>query len=387
MSTTSAAPRFKLRDVFFRREVAAPTDDAALTIPSRVASAASVGVSEAVGLSAVYRAISIHAVAAKQLSYGGYRAGVELTADQLPAWLKRPDIDSTRSVFLEQTVVSLSCSGNAYWLITRNASNLVTNLEVLNPLDVLINTDSRGKVARYSYRGKDYRPDEIQHLRLLRVPGTPYGLGPIQAAQRELRGALDVRDYASNWFTGSGAPVAGYLATDQQLNADLAKQTRDAWTSATADRDGVPVLGSGAKFVPMFLSPTDALWIEAQKFNVTAAARLFGVPASLMLATVEGNTQTYANVSQDWLGYTRFSLMQYLIEIEDALTSLLPRGTEAKFNVEALLRSDTATRYAAHAAGITAGWLLRSEVRAIENLPPIAGIDDTPLPTIPGVSK
>jgi HK97 family phage portal protein len=388
MSTTSAS-RFRLRDVLssFRREAAAPEGDAALTIPTRAASAASVGVGDALGLSAVYRAISIHAVAAKQLSFAAFRAGVELTPEQTPAWIRRPDLDSSRSAFLEQTVASMACTGNAYWLITRNERG-VSNLEVLNPLDVFVQTNAAGKAIAYRYQGRDHRPDDIQHLRLLRVPGTPYGLGPIQAAQRELRGALDVRDYASNWFTGSGAPAAGYLATDQPLNPDLAKQYRDNWTTATANREGVPVLGSGAKFVQLYLSPEDALWIDAQSFNVTAAARLFGVPASLMLATVEGNTQTYANVSQDWLGYLRFSLMQYLIEIEDALTALLPRGTEAKFNVEALLRSDTATRYAAHAAGIAAGWLLRSEVRAIENLPPIAGIDDAPLPTLTtGASK
>lgn len=370
--------------VLSRREEA-PADGGTppVVLPLRDAGGvAVVSVNEALGLSAVYRAVSIHTVAAKQLSFGAFRGGTELTSDQAPAWVRRPDIASSRSAFLEQTVVSLALNGNAYWKVTRSERG-VSNLEVLNPLDMLIQTTSAGTVAAYRHQGRDLAVDEVQHLRLLRIPGTPYGLGPIQAAQRELRGAVDVRDYASNWFTGSGAPAAGYLQTDQPLNPELAAQYRDSWTKATANREGVPVLGSGIKFVQMYLSPEDALWIEAQKFNVTGAARLFGVPASLMLATVEGNTQTYANVSQDWLGYVRFSLMQYLIEIEEAFSALLPRGTEAKFNVEALLRADTTTRFAAHAAGIAAGWLLRSEVREIENLPPIAGIDDAPLPTTP----
>lgn len=342
-------------------------------------------VNDALGLSAVYRAVSIHAVAAKQLSFGAFRAGVELTPEQTPAWIRRPDIDSSRSAFLEQTVVSLALNGNAYWRIMRNDRG-VSNLEALNPLDVLVQTNAAGRAVAYRYQGRDLGLDDVQHLRLLRIPGTPYGLGPIQAAQRELRGAIDIRDYAGNWFTGSGVPASGYLATDQPLNVELAAQYRENWTTATANRDGVPVLGSGAKFVQLYLSPEDALWIDAQKFNTTAAARLFGVPASLMLATVEGNTQTYANVAQDWLGYVRFSLMQYLVEIEDSLSQLLPRGSEAKFNVEALLRSDTTTRYEAHKTGIEAGFLLRSEVRGIENLPPIPGIDDLPLPTTSGAA-
>lgn len=379
-----ASFRNRLRDFLLGREEVPPTGDP-IAVPARSAGTTSVSVNDALGLSTVYRAVSIHAVAAKQLSYAAFRAGVEIAPEQTPAWIRRPDIDSSRSAFLEQTVVSLALNGNAFWRVTRNDRG-VSNLEVLNPLDVLIQTNTAGRVIAYRYQGRDLALADIQHLRLLRIPGTPYGLGPIQAAQRELRGAIDVRDYAGNWFTASGVPASGYLATEQPLNADLAKVTRDAWTTATADRDGVPVLGSGAKFVQLYLSPEDALWIDAQKFNTAATARLFGVPASLMLATVEGNTQTYANVAQDWLGYVRFSLMQYLVEIEDAFSQLLSRGTDAKFNVEALLRSDTTTRYAAHKTGIEAGFLLRSEVRVIENLPAVPGIDDLPLPVTSGAA-
>lgn len=369
-----------LRGLFVREDAPESPGGGGVSVPSRETSPTSVSVGDALGLSAVYRAVSIHAVAAKQLSFGAFRGGVELTADQTPLWLKRPDIDSTRSVFLEQTVVSLATSGNAYWRVTRTDRG-VSNLEVLNPLDVLVQTNAAGKPIAYKYRGNDLAVVDVQHLRLLRVPGTPYGLGPIQAAQRELRGAIDVRDYAGNWFTGSGVPASGYLSTDQALNADMAGQYRESWTAATANRDGIPVLGAGVKFNSIALSPEDALWIEAQRFSVTATARLFGVPSTLMLAPLDGGAQTYQNVSQEWTAYVRFSLMQYLVEIEDALTQLLPRGTEAKFNVEALLRGDTTTRYAAHAAGIQAGWLLRSEVRELEHLPAVVGIDDAPLPT------
>lgn len=358
----------KLRG-WFVRDDASP--DSGVTIPARSHDDQSVSVGDALGMSIVYRAISIHSIAVKQLSFAAFRDGTELTRDQAPTWLRRPDIESTRSVFLEETVVSLACAGNAYWQIKRDSRGAVTNLEVLNPLNVTLQTNLAGKVVKYAYKGREYRPDEIQHLRLLRVPGTAYGLGPIQAAQRELRGAIDVRDYSGNWFTGSGAPVAGYLTSDQQLTQESAKDLRGRWQAATADRDGVPVLGAGTKFTPLFLSPEDALWIDAQKYNTTSIARLFGVPASLMLAAVEGNAQTYSNVAQDWLGYARFSLMQYLVEIEDAFSQLLPRGIDAKFNIESLLRADAQSRYTTHNLALAGGWMTKAEVRAIEGLPPM----------------
>ena len=111
--------------------------------------------------------------------------------------------------------------------------------------------------------------------------------------------------------------------------------------------------------------------IEAQQFDTLEIARIFGVPSSLMMTAIDGNSMTYSNVEQEWLGFVRFGLMAYLRKIEDALTQLTPRGQTVRFNLDALLRSDTTTRYAAHRTALEAGFLTRDEVRAIENLPPL----------------
>lgn len=364
-----------------RADTPGPSDpSSALTIPRRDAAGLAVTTKDAFSLSMVYRAIQILVTSTKQLSIGTFRDDQEIRS---PLWVRQPDINETRSAFLEMTVVSLACSGNAYWRIHRDERGNVATLQNLNPLDVLIETSRSGQVLHYKYQGLELKPEEVKHLKLMRVPGSAYGLGPIQAAQTELRGALDVRDYAGSWFDKSGVPVGGYLSTDMPVTPEGAKATKDAWTGATADREGVPVLGGGYKFNTLFLNPRDAMWIESQQFTVTQIARLFGVPSSLMLATVEGSTDTYQNVSQDWLGFVRFSLMAYLIEIEDALSTLLPRGQETKFNVEALLRSDTTTRYQSYEVAVRTGWLQKSEVRDIENLAPISGIDKTPTPPAP----
>jgi phage portal protein BeeE len=46
------------------------------------------------------------------------------------------------------------------------------------------------------------------------------------------------------------------------------------------------------------------------------------------------------------------------------------------------VRTDLLTRYQAHESAIRAGWKLRSEVRELEDLPPIAGIDDQEGPAV-----
>ena len=328
-----------------------------------------IGISDALGLSMVYRAINIHAISAKQMSIDVYRNGQVIES---PSWIRQPDFRINRPAFVEQSIVSLATTGNAYWEITRDQSGRIMNLQVLNPLDVTINSKDDGTVESYkvvsSAKERKLRPEQIQHLSLLRVPGSNYGLGPIQAAKRELKGAIDVRDYSSNWFEESGVP-SGVLKSDQVLSPDQATAAKNAWNATAGAKNGVAVLGQGLNYAPVFLSPSDAQFIESQNFNVTQVARLFGVPSSLMLADAGGSSMTYQNVEQDWIGYIRFSLMSYLIEVEQGLTMLLPRGQEARFNLEAILRSDTLTRYNAYKIGIEAGFLTIDEVRASEANP------------------
>jgi HK97 family phage portal protein len=49
-----------------------------------------------------------------------------------------------------------------------------------------------------------------------------------------------------------------------------------------------------------------------------------------------------------------------------------------EFLLQALLRGDQKSRYAAYGNGIQDGWLLRNEAREMENLNPLPGLD-TPL--------
>jgi phage portal protein BeeE len=63
--------------------------------------------------------------------------------------------------------------------------------------------------------------------------------------------------------------------------------------------------------------------------------------------------------------------MQYLIVIEDALTDFLPGRQKAQFNLEAILRPDTMTRYESYKLAREAGWMTVDEIRAKEDMPPL----------------
>ena len=334
---------------------------------------------EPASLVSVYRAIDIITSAVAQLPLRVERHGVEVPAGEIPDIIKAPSLSFTRSDFLEQIALSLAVTGNAYILAKRIGGKIV-ELVVLNPHEVLPTQDENSGVITYSYRGRDYGQADIQHLKFMVLPGSLKGLGAIQAARAEIQGAINLRDYAAQWFNGSGQP-SGILSTDQALTAEDAKQIRDTWNNidpatgkplpAAANPSNIKVTGKGVKYEPIVLNPRDAQFIESRNFNTLEIARLFGIPATLMLTATEGSSMTYSNVEQDWLGFVRFTLTKYLRKIEEALTTFTPRGQTVRFQISALLRSDTLTRYQAHQIALNAGFMTLNEVRAIESLPPL----------------
>lgn len=367
LRTVAAALGFSKREA----AAAAPAVTAGPVIPSRMAGPAFVSADRAVTHSTIYRAFQILTTSASQITFHVERGGFRLPDEQTASVIKRPCLDMTNTEFIEYLVTSMAASGDGF-IRKHYAGSQLVNLEPLNPHEVHVFAHPKTGKKRFAYKGKEYGTDEILQLSLLKLPGRLRGLGPIQAAQEEIAGALDLNEYASNWFRDGSVPD-GILTSDQILTRDDAEQYKAQFTAKGTGgvSDRLKVLGKGTTYEALLLKPADAQWLESRQFTTTELARLFGTPASLMLAAVEGSAMTYSNVEQDWIAFTRFTLMGYLRKIEDALSDVLPRGQRVRFNVDALLRTDTKTRYEAHNIGLAAGFLVDDEVRAMENLPPL----------------
>lgn len=318
-------------------------------------------------VAAVFTAVGILATAVEQISLDLERNDIPIDSG---AFLRRPDPAlPSRSAWLHQLVVSLALHGNAYCRVWRNAAGHAETARVLPPGQVRPWTDDRTGQVRYAYQGKNLTHLEVLHLQFLRIPGELTGLGPIQAAQAELTGHIDLTAASANWVRDSGSP-SGLLSTEQQLNADQRKTLLTSWNNTPAGR--TRLMSNGLTYAPMAINPKDAQFLESRRFSKTEIMDLFGIPASLSLGIDKGDSQTYANVSQDWLGFVRFRLMRYVREIEEGITSLLPRGQQARMNLEALLRADAETRYRIHDVAIGAGIYSAAHAREIERIPATA---------------
>lgn len=328
------------------------------------------------GLTAVYRAIQVITTAAAQLPIQVERGGQVIDT---PAPINFLDPRMTRSTWVSHMVTSLALHGNAYALIERDQAGKIVALRPLNPRYVMVtvNRDTHGLV--FYVDGETKTANDVLHAHLQPlVVSEPLGLGPLQAARMDLEGARQTRDFAAQWFDGTGSPT-GILTSQAALTPAAIKAARNAWNGIDENGQRIPddanpsriKVVSGFVYQHLGISPKDAQWIEAQEFSILQIARLFGIPSTLMLASPSGGSMSYSNIEQDWLSFTRFSLMQYLKPLEDALSECIVRGQQVRFNLEGLLRSDTSTRYSSYATALDKGFLTVNEVRALEGRPPL----------------
>ena len=341
------------------------------TIPTR--HPAVVNPTTALSLTAVYRAVQIIGTPISKMTINTYRfaTGIELKVEN-PVLVNNPSIQQNRRDFLFQTVASLALEGNAYWLKNFGSNGQVNNLTILPASAVqpswprMNNGAIDYSTVVYDYLGTRYTEREMEHLRIFSQAGQLLGVSPIASCYKDISAAIDLRDYAGNWFTAAGVPT-GILKTNAMLNKDDAETVTANWHYKQQNRQ-VAVLGNGFEYQQIALSPKDALFTEVQDQQVQAVARLFGVPARLLLTSVPGASDTYTNLQDENQVFYRHTLMAYTDAITDALSNCLPRGNRVEFDFEHLFKADVAARYNYYKVAIDAGILTPEEVRTKEGL-------------------
>lgn len=297
-----------------------------------------------------------------------------------------PNADQTAAEFWEGVVLSLCLFGDAFALKERSGSRLVA-LTLLSaaPGDMDVRRDGQGTVRyRFVHQGRrfDLAEDEVFHVRGFGGGGLR-GLSPVAFARQTLGIAEGVAASAGTVFRQGmkssvffTTPNGVTLRPDQR--ADFRKTFIDPYLGAEGASAGVLEGGFDVKTVS--LPPRDAEMILSWKFSVEEICRWLRVPPILIGHAAEGQTMWGSGIEQIMLGWLTLGLRPYLTRIEQAIKKRLIAPAErqavfAEFNVEGLLRADSAGRAALLSAMGQNGYLTRNEGRALDNRPPLPGGD------------
>lgn len=377
----------------FRREARAVTAqnvlDAIRTQRMSGTAGPHVDAESAMRLSAVWACVRLLAGVGSTLPLDQYRKTPDGTRQPLPqsSLFVSPVPDMTLSTWLYQVWTSLLLNGNAYGLVTGlGANGYPSTVEVVDPACVEWRSAPDGWHSVVDGRDlKRWPVGPLWHVPLFTVPGQPFGMSPIENARHTIGAGMSAESFGAQFFQGGGNPNA-IIYSESELTADQASGIKSAFVSATSGNREPAVMGAGLKYERIQINPEESQFLDSQRFTVEQVARIYGVFPEMIGGATSGSNVTYANREQRAADWLTFGFMPYLVPVEDALSSLVPRPQRIKFNVDALLRSDLKTRYESYAIGTAGKPFLRvSEVRDLEDLPQIEGTDnlDQPAAVVP----
>lgn len=290
-----------------------------------------------------------------------------------------PNADQTPVDYWEFAALSLLLRGDHFARKVMEGGRLIA-LEPINPAIVDVRRLSTGGVGyRWTEGGEtfDLSDEDVFHVR-------GFGGGPLRglstlAYARESIGIAIAADQAAGSLFRKGANPSGVLTTEIAL--DRAQQT-EAETLldekyAGALNSGRPmVLGHGFKWQPITMNADDAQLLQSRGWSVEEICRWFGVPP-FMIGHNEKTTSWGTGIEQMLLGFQKFTLNPYLRRIEQAVRKQLitsadrARGLTCEFNLEGLLRADSAGRSRFYESALRNKWMVINEVREKENLAPV----------------
>ena len=295
----------------------------------------------------VYSCINLIAKSAASVEWKTYqrkKGGTweEMIDHPLTLLIENPNPFMSRKDFIERMTHSLYLGGNSVFTKVRGAGNTVLELWYLPQDNIKPVPDARKFISHYEYNAdgikKNIKTADIIHNQFLNPSDLFWGIAPIRAAAE----IVDTDNEAIRWNRGSMQQRAisdGAFIIDQPLTEDQWKEARQQITDQHAGADNARnfwVLGAGATWQPMSLSPAEMDFIESRKLNREEICSIFGVPP-VMVGLYEN--ATLANIETGRKIFWLDTIIPYLVDIRNSLNAALA----AEYGTDIKLDFDTST--------------------------------------------
>lgn len=354
------------------------------------ASGVTVSADSALTVSAVYSAVRIISTGIGSLPLVLYQRrpdGGRDRATDHPVYdllHDQPNPESTPATFWETGIAHLLIHGNLVAEIERANDGTPLALWLLPADQVRIERTAAGQLV-YKLGENVLDPADVFHVPGYSCDGVT-GIGVVKWA-RESFGLTKAMETSAASFFGNGMRAGGVLEYPGTLTDPARENLRKSMAQlhAGASNTGkMMLLEEGMKYNPLAISNEDAQWLQGRQFQIQEVARWFQISPTKL---ADLGRATWSNLASENLSFIQQTLRPHMVKVEQEVRRKLlsrdeRRDLYGEFLIDGVLRGLTKDRYDAYAVGIGAGFLLRSECRAWENLPAVEGIDDAPAPSI-----
>jgi HK97 family phage portal protein len=340
----------------------------------------------ALGLVAVFACVRVLAetvgsmplVVYKRLKGGGKERATDHPNHQVLH--DRANSEQTSMQWRETGMGHLGLRGNAFSEKVYDGRGRLAELIPIRPDRVQVERVGGAKQFQIDVGGRrrTFTPRDIMH-----VPGLGYdglvGYSPVTVAREALGLALAAQEHGATYFD-NGAEPGGVLQHPQQLSKPAQDRLRASFESrhkGSANAHRVFIAEEGMTWQSVGMSNRDSQFLETRKFQLGEIARLYRVPPHLI-----GDLEraTFSNIEQQSIDFVVHTIRPWLVRWEQVLNWELFTARErqeffCEFNVEGLLRGDSAARGEFYTKLFGVGALSVNDIREKENLNPVPGGD------------
>lgn len=267
--------------------------------------------------------------------------------------------------------------GNAYGLKVYDAFGKLARVDILDPARVtpLIEEDTMEKWYRVISRKGDEM--YIHNFYMIHVPfistNGHTGINPVTVLFDGLSYNEQMQTFSKEQLDkGINAQIVveapanlGDAQREETINA-----MHKTWKASSGN---VLLLESGLTAKTLNLSPVDSKIFDVEKITRSKVAMVYNIPPHLM---GDYSDTSFNSQEQEMIEFLTLTMLPIVTAYEQELDyKLLSReerkkGYHFKFDVDAILRADSATRADVNQKAVRGGWLKPNEVRADYGKPP-----------------
>ena len=225
-------------------------------------------------------------------------------------------------------------------------------------------------------------PDKpIAKRNILHIPGVMpenglFGRGVVQAGAASI-GLASMLESSVQGLHSTGMSNRVVLKHPKRMGPEKAAELRAQWAELQKERNRTVLLEDGMDLSILSINPEQAELLASREFGIKEIARWYRIPPHLLADMAKA---TWGNLESENLSFLQNTITPWIVRWEKELERQLLKPEEqgrfqVKFNVNALLRADSAARMALFKGLFDIGAISRNEIRAREDMDPVDGGD------------
>jgi len=280
--------------------------------------------------------------------------------------------------------------GNAYWRIEWYKGQVAAIWPMTGAVfHHFVKENRPGYRTVYDYAGDDYTPagryfsHEVVNIKTHLTKDGMEGISLAKLAAEQIGLSVDLERFYRSMLKNGNHHFGHVEVSERQLPEKAMNDLRAA-IDAKAGVDGAgkaPIFGYGAKWVNDGQNMRDASLIEQQQWILHQVCRACNVPPWKVYSQED---TAYNGSQQANIDYVVETIVPDVRAIEKAFTPIFlangERDLQLKLDVRGLMRGDDEARSQYYREMVYAGTYTRADVRELEDMPPIDGLEKPLMP-------